>query len=59
MILLVSAFTCILHLIGIVVNINQTTILYTNIFLVTGLLIGIMLIEKKLKAIFDKNGNRK
>ena len=60
MMLLVSALTCILQLIGIVVNINQkSTILYATIFLVAGLIIGVILIEKQLKTIFDKDGNRK
>ena len=60
MIILVSALTCILQLTGIVFNINQeTTILYATIFLVAGLIIGVIVIEKKLKAIFDKDGNRK
>ena len=60
MMLLVSALTCILQLIGIVFNINQeTTILYATVFLVAGLIIGVIVIEKQLKAIFDKDGNRK
>ena len=60
MMLLVSALTCILQLIGIVFNINQeSTILYATIFLVAGLIIGVILIEKQLKTIFDKDGNRK
>ncbi len=60
MIILVSALTCILQLTGIVFNINQeTTILYATVFLVAGLIIGVIVIEKKLKAIFDKDGNRK
>ena len=60
MMLLVSALTCILQLIGIVFNINQeSTILYATIFLVASLIIGVIFIEKKLKTIFDKDGNRK
>jgi uncharacterized membrane protein len=60
MMLLVSSLTCILQLIGIVFNIDQeTTILYAIVFLVAGLIIGIIVIEKQLKAIFDKDGNRK
>ena len=60
MIILVSALTCILQLTGIVFNINQeTTILYATVFLVAGLIIGVIVIEKQLKAIFDKDGNRK
>ena len=60
MMLLVSALTCILQLIGIVFNINQeSTILYATIFLVAGLIIGVILIEKQLKTIFDKDGNKK
>jgi len=60
MMLIVSALTCIFQLIGIVFNINQeTTILYSTVFLVAGLIIGVIMIEKKLKAIFDKDGNRK
>ncbi|MBF45160.1 MAG: hypothetical protein CMD38_02520 [Flavobacteriales bacterium] len=60
MMLLVSALTCILQLIGIFFNINQeTTILNATGFLVAGLIIGVIVIEKQLKAIFDKDGNRK
>ncbi|MBL6662570.1 MAG: SdpI family protein [Flavobacteriales bacterium] len=60
MMLLVSALTCILQLIGIVFNIDvDTTILYATIFLVAGLVIGVLVIEKQLKTIFDKDGNRK
>ncbi len=60
MMLLVSALTCTLQLIGIVFNINQeTTILYSIGFIVASLIIGVIVIEKKLKAIFDKDGNRK
>lgn len=60
MMLLVSALTCIFQLIGIVFNINEeTTILYATVFLVAGLIIGVIVIEKQLKAIFDKDGNRK
>ena len=60
MMLLVSALTCIFQLIGIVFNINQlTTILYATVFLVASLIIGVIVIEKQLKAIFDEDGNRK
>ena len=60
MMLLVSALTCILQLIGIIFNINlETTILYATVFLVAGLIIGVIVIEKQLKTIFDKDGNRK
>ena len=60
MIILVSALTCILQLTGIVFNINQEiTILYATVFLVACLIIGVIVIEKKLKAIFDIDGNRK
>jgi uncharacterized membrane protein len=60
MMLLVSALTCILQLIGIVFNINtDTTILYATVFLVAGLIIGGIVIEKQLRTIFDKDGNRK
>ncbi len=49
MILLVSTLTCILQVVGIVFNINlDTTILYPNVFLVISLIIGVMLIEKKI-----------
>ena len=59
MMLLVSALTCILQLIGIIFNINlETTILYATVFLVAGLIIGVIVIEKQLKTIFDKEGNR-
>jgi len=60
MMLLVSALTCILQVVGIVFNINlETTILYATTFLVAGLIFGGMVIEKQLKAIFDKDGNKK
>ena len=60
MMLLVSALTCILQLIGIVFNINtDSTILYASVFLVAGLIIGGIVIEKQLRTIFDKDGNRK
>ena len=60
MMLLVSALTCILQLIGIVFNINtDSTILYASVFLVAGLVIGGIVIEKQLRTIFDKDGNRK
>ena len=59
MMLLVSTLTCILQLIGIVFNINpETTILYASVFLVAGLIIGVIVIEKQLKTIFDKDGIR-
>ena len=60
MMLFVSALTCIFQLIGIIFDINQEkTILYSTIFLVAGLIFGVIVIEKQLKAIFDKDGNRK
>ena len=60
MMLLVSAMTCIFQLIGIVFKVNQeTTLLYATIFLVTGLIIGVLIVEKQLRFIFDKDGNRK
>tara|TARA_B100000886_G_scaffold338994_1_gene303195 strand:+ start:2075 stop:2434 length:360 start_codon:yes stop_codon:yes gene_type:complete len=59
MILLVSTLTCIIQLIGIVFNINiETSILYATVFLVASLIIGAIVIEKQLKTIFDKDGNR-
>lgn len=60
MMLLASALTCVFQLIGIDFKIKQeTTILYATIFLVAGLIIGVIVIEKQLKTIFDKDGNRK
>ena len=60
MMLLVSAMTCIFQLIGIVFKLNQEkTILYATIFLVAGLIIGVLIVEKQLRSIFDKDGNRK
>ena len=57
---LFSALTCFLQVVGIVFNINlDTTILYATIFLVISLIIGVIVIEKQLKTIFDKDGNRK
>ena len=60
MMLLVSALTTIFQLIGIVFKVNQETIfLYVTIFLVAGLIIGLLIVEKQLRSIFDKDGNRK
>jgi len=60
MMLLVSAMTCIFQLIGIVFKVNQEKIiLYATAFLVAGLLIGVLIVEKQLRSIFDKDGNRK
>ena len=60
MMVLVSAMTCIFQLIGIVFKLNQEkTILYATIFLVAGLIIGVLIVEKQLRSIFDKDGNRK
>jgi hypothetical protein len=60
MMLLVSALTTIFQLIGIVFKVNQeTTFLYVTIFLVAGLIIGLLIVEKQLRSIFDKDGNRK
>lgn len=60
MMLLVSALTIIVQLIGIVFKVNQeTTFLYVTIFLVAGLIIGLLIVEKQLRSIFDKDGNRK
>lgn len=60
MMLLVSALTCIFQLIGIVFKVNkETTIFYATILLVVGLIIGVLFIEKQLRSIFDKDGNRK
>ena len=60
MMLLVSAMTCIFQLIGIVFKVNQEkTILYATAFLLAGLIIGVLIVEKQLRSIFDKDGNRK
>ena len=60
MMVLVSAMTCIFQLIGIVFKVNQEkTILYATAFLVAGLIIGVLIVEKQLRSIFDKDGNRK
>ena len=60
MMLLVSVMICIFQLIGIVFKVNQEkTILYATIFLVAGLIIGLFIVEKQLRSIFDKDGNRK
>lgn len=60
MMLLISALTCIFQLIGIVFKVDQEkTILYATIVLVAGLIIGALLVERQLKTIFDKEGNRK
>ena len=60
MMLLVSAMTCIFQLIGIVFKVNkEKTILYATAFLLAGLIIGVLIVEKQLRSIFDKDGNRK
>ena len=60
MMILVSALTCFLQVVGIVFNFNlDTTILNATVFLVISLIIGVIVIEKQLKTIFDKDGNRK
>ena len=59
-IFILPALTCFLQVVGIVFNINlDTTILYATVFLVISLIIGVKVIEKQLKTIFDKDGNRK
>lgn len=60
MILLVSAITCIFQLIGIIFKFNLDTIfLNATIVLVAGLIMGMLIVEKQLRSIFDKDGNRK
>lgn len=57
---LVSILTCAIQLIGITSGFeNDDIILYSTVFLVAGLIIGTLLVEKKLKEIFDNQGNRK
>tara|TARA_B100000886_G_C20359310_1_gene464477 strand:+ start:575 stop:775 length:201 start_codon:yes stop_codon:yes gene_type:complete len=46
MMILVSALTCFLQVVGIVFNINlDTTLLYATVFLVFSLIIGVIVIE--------------
>ena len=60
MMILVSAATCILQLFGIVFHYDSgNTILTATIFLVVGLVVGILVVEKQLRSVFDKEGNRK
>lgn len=57
---LVSILTCTIQLIGISFGFEtDDIILYSTIFLVAGLITGALLVEKKLKEIFDNQGNRK
>ena len=58
--LFVSAITCIFQLIGIIFKFNLDTIfLNATIVLVAGLIMGMLIVEKQLRSIFDKDGNRK
>lgn len=60
MMLLVSGVTCIVQLFGIVIHIPlETNLFYTCIFLVAGLIVGALIVERQLRSIFDKEGNRK
>jgi uncharacterized membrane protein len=57
---LISIITCAIQLAGISLGLEtDDTILYSTIFLVVALIIGTLLVEKKLKEIFDNEGNRK
>jgi hypothetical protein len=58
MMLNVSLITCVIQIISIVIGIEYTHLIST-IFLVLGIIIGTLLIEKKLRKIFDSQGNRK
>ena len=60
MMLLISLLTCLIQLFAIIIGFEtEKTILYASIFLVAGLIIGMLLVEKELKKIFDNQGNRK
>jgi uncharacterized membrane protein len=57
---LVSILTCAIQIGGIFLDFeNDDIILYSTIFLVAGLIGGALLVEKKLKELFDNQGNRK
>jgi uncharacterized membrane protein len=60
MMFLISVLTCLIQLFAMIIGFEtEKTILYATIFLVAGLIIGLLLIEKELKKIFDIQGNRK
>lgn len=60
MIFIVSAVTCIIQLAGIIFGVSYDTLLiYSCIFLVAGLVAGAVIVERQLRTIFDKEGNRK
>ncbi|MGC6428791.1 MAG: SdpI family protein [Flavobacteriales bacterium] len=54
-----STYTCIIQITGIILGFNnEKLILYSTIFLVASLVIGVIKVENQLKNIFDKDGNR-
>lgn len=60
MMMMVSAATCTLQLFGIVFHLDSAnTILTATIFLVVGLVVGLLVVEKQLQCLFDKEGIRK
>ena len=60
MFLIISFMTFLIQVIGVLLNLNfDTTYLSATIFLVLGLLMGCLYIEKKLRTIFDEDGNKK
>ncbi|MGC6470937.1 MAG: SdpI family protein [Flavobacteriales bacterium] len=60
MIFIVSAATCIIQLTGIIFGVAFDTILiYACIFLIAGLVVGAIVVERQIRTIFDKEGNRK
>ena len=60
MFLWVSLLTCFVQASGIVLNLSfDTTVLITCIFLVVGLIAGVLYVEYQLRSIFDKEGQRR
>lgn len=60
MMLFISVLTCAVQIICISIGIkNENIILFSTILLVIGLIIGMLLVEKELRKIFDNQGNRK
>ena len=60
MFLKISFITCIIQIFGILFNLKfDLAYLFAVTFLIIGMIIGAINVEKKLKSIFDENGNKK
>lgn len=59
-IVMISSVTCFIQIFGVILNFNfDKTFLSATIFLVVGAIASLLIVEKQLKSIFDKDGNRK